>query len=264
VNGTTLQRPPTHPADLAAALGRLLRMKTVVLLCLLLAVAAGLFAGYHVSLSPPGLESREVGLATAEVDVLLDLESSQLRDSTADLSPLVQRAVVYAAAARSERVRATIAREAGIPRSDLALTGAPSQNPAGRADAGTAQSRSNALTLEGPHNRVTFTNSPGLPVITVSVLAPTADAASRIVAVAADAAAGLVRREARAADLPRSRRLTARVVGTPVASAVSSGPAAPTLAGTVAAISFVVLLLIALALANILQGAHAARAVGES
>lgn len=170
--------------ELVNILSVLLRHRLLVGAGACLGALIGLFALYSVSLSPPGLVSRQQTAGVAATRVLVDAPHSvsvNAESEQADTLPI--RAILLADLMAADRARVAIARAAGVPVRDLLVTGPavgppPAVTPlAGRAAvaaATTSQPFSLRLTTDGQ-----------LPIIWIDASAPDAPRAQRL----ADAAA---------------------------------------------------------------------------
>ena len=175
--------------ELAGIIRVLRRRWFVVCLGALAAVAAGIYSGYSVSLSPPGLESRETTAASASTQLFVDTPSSLISEAQpAGHDTIVARAELLGSLMASRDISAEIARDAGLRPAEVAVV-APKL---GDDETLTALSRA-ALEVVKPvePNVVTVTVPPLTPILSIVAEAPDAETAARLTASATAAVLSL-------------------------------------------------------------------------
>src|SRR5215211_4410063 len=154
------------------------RLRWGVLLCVAVAMLAALWSVERISLLPPGLSPRALEMATASTQVVLDTpESGLLLDLRDDryLESLTDRAVVLGNIMTIGRVRASIARRAGITTEVLQVSPplTPKQ-PRGLAEVGNDRHVSDVLKLNDQY-RLNVQANPTVPVLYIYAQTPTAE-----------------------------------------------------------------------------------------
>ena len=188
----------------------------------LVAVAAGMLVAFHVSLVPPGLESRQYRIGQASIAVLIDTPSSQV----ADLAPpvgsevLEARSTLFANLLATGEVQALVANNAGI-RPDQLQTIAPSSktNPVATRIA------TEALGTSGPaglYHLIVTIDAP--PIISIRAEAPDAEAAARLANGAVAALRTHLDRVAAVQRIPPRRKAVVTPLGSAAAGDVIRGP----------------------------------------
>jgi hypothetical protein len=215
--------------DLVLNLKQLWRRRRLVAGAVVLAGTAAMLAAFQVSLLPPKLAKRSEVKAQGSIAVLVDSARSPLADSRRDLTPLTDRAGVFARLMVGGNVLARIAKATGIPPGEIDV-GGPSPLP------GEAPGVEGVPAKLHPYG-ISVARSGELPIITVGTRAPTG-AEARALAAAAPAA---LRREVEAIqteqDTPARLRVELRTLGP-----AQGGPVAEALGKKIAlAIFFVVL-----------------------
>lgn len=164
--------------DVSNVLVEILRRKRWLVVVALVALAVATASLYRVHLFPPSLEKRSVEIGAATGQLLLDTPRSSLGTLDAPVELLAQRAIVLSGFMATEALRGLIAKEAGVPVDGLDVTSSyptASGTKAGR-EAG-ALERANDLRLEGAQLRLFLETSPELPIITITSVAGSGEAA---------------------------------------------------------------------------------------
>jgi hypothetical protein len=174
--------------EIANILKTLWRLKLLVVLGVVVAAAAAYTTAYKPSF-PPTFESKSIEFGSAATQVLVDSASTPLIDTSQDVSPLSTRAQLYAQLVASEPVKDAIAKAAGLDPGELVIQSQTAETGTRAAREPSAEERSNQLLADGRVKRLLFAADIGLPVISITSQASTAEEATRL----ADAGAkGLV------------------------------------------------------------------------
>jgi len=201
--------------DFVEALRTLWRRKALVALSAVLAVFAGLGAGYEVGLAPPSVKARSVEYGTGSAKVLVDTTPTSLTDSGVDYEPLVTRANIYARLFSTSSVRRYISNFSGIPINRIVtevptngrlITNQPANRPQG------PSGRSAQIGSEDSSYRLDIDVESDLPIISIVSQAPTEAEALRLVNGAAQGIETYVR-SLRPRARPGSRGRTPRIRG---------------------------------------------------
>jgi hypothetical protein len=203
-------------------LRELWRLRYLVFLGALLALAIALMTAYRVSLAPPKLESRQYHVGLASARVLIDTPDSQV----VDLNPkgadaLSSRASLLANLMASSPVKAVIARAAGVPANQLvavapSATGPTAPTPLSKAASESASAANTyVLTMQADET---------LPIIAVSAQAPDADQAARLANAASTGLRYYLRSVAGAQNVPAARQVVISSLGAAQSADVVKGP----------------------------------------
>lgn len=205
---------------------KLWRLRKGVLICAAVALLAALWSVERISVFPPGLSPRALELATASTQVVIDTpESGLLLDLREDqyLESLTDRAVVLGNVMTIGRVRASIARRAGIPTEVLQVSPplTPKQ-PRGLAEVGNDRHVSDVLKLNDQY-RLNVQANPTVPVLYIYAQTPTAESAEALANAAVDAMRGYLADLARSTDTPERDRIHLVQVGRARGEVINSG-----------------------------------------
>jgi hypothetical protein len=208
--------------DFVEALRALWRRRALVALAGVMAVFAGLAAGYEVGVVPPSVKARSVEYGTGSAKVLVDTTPTTLTDSGFDYEPLTTRANVYAQLFSTSTVRRYIARLSGIP-SQRIVTEVPSNgrlltNQPGASSVDEPSERAAQIGSEGQSYRIDVSVESDLPIISIVAQAPTEAEALRLVNGATDGIESYIR-SLRPTD-PEGRRVRVRGLGDAAGSTV--------------------------------------------
>jgi hypothetical protein len=154
--------------------------KLLVGLVFALALIASIYSAYQVNLFPPGVESRSLSVSAASSQILIDSPRSTLVTGAeaGTLDGLATRAKIYGQYLSSLEARAEIAKRVGIPPQSISSFGPFSPASGGETYASQpSDERAEELLQEGAQNRLVFTAQEGVPILTVSAQAATADRA---------------------------------------------------------------------------------------
>jgi hypothetical protein len=160
---------------------RVLRGRRLALAVVLLAAAAvAILAGYRVTLSPPGLHAKTVASGAATAQILVDSPQSTLANLKQATLPLTTRAGVFAQYMASSETRDGIARETGIPASQITTEGPFSGAGAAQNAVTPAPARGAQILDETKPYRLQFLTQEALPLVTVYAQGPTPADAARL------------------------------------------------------------------------------------
>ena len=195
---------------------KLWQLRRGVVVCVAVALLAALWSVQRISLFPPGLSPRALEMATASTQVVVDTpESGLLLDLRDDryLESLTDRAVVLGNIMTIGKVRASIARRAGIPVQGLQISPplTPKQ-PRGLAEVGNDRHVSDVLKLNDQY-RLNVQANPTVPVLYIYAQTPTAASAEALANAAVDAMRGYLADLARSTDTPDTQRIHLVQVG---------------------------------------------------
>jgi hypothetical protein len=197
-----------------------------VLVCVAVALLAATWSVQRVSLFPPGLSPRALEMATASTQVVLDTpESGLLLDLRDDryLESLTDRAVVLGNVMTIGKVRASIARRAGIPKEVLQVSPplTPKQ-PQGLAEVGNDRHVSDVLKSNDQY-RLNVQANPTVPVLYIYAQAPTAESAEALANGAVDAMRGYLAGLARSTETPETQQVHLVQVGRARGEVINAG-----------------------------------------
>jgi hypothetical protein len=165
------------------------RLRLGVIVSLLIALLAAVWSVQKISLTPPGLTSRSLEMATASTHVVIDTPTSMLidlRQDTYNLDGLKNRAVLLGNVIGSTGVRQKIARDAHLPverlRVQPPLTAEQAAPPV---DSENAKKTSDILKSTDQY-RLHIAANPTVPVIDIYAQTPDAASAGRLANAAVD------------------------------------------------------------------------------
>jgi len=185
-------------------LKELSRRRILVAGAALLAALVAILATFQVSLSPPSIAERTDASAAASIGILVDSARSPLADTRRDVTGLSARAGVLARVMAGGNVVREIAREAGVPVDQIAVSG-PVPTPGETAAAGEAA-------VARPYE-ISFGQTGELPVIAVDTRAPSLAEAVALAAAAPDAVRRVVREVQEQQGTPPAKRVQFRGLG---------------------------------------------------
>jgi hypothetical protein len=210
--------------ELAQILVQLWRRRIAVAAVVAFAALVALALAYSISVFPPGLSHKSTSNGTAETHVLVDSPRSSVADLNKSFDPLTARAQVLAQLMTTAPVIDRIAKIAGVPAGAITATDDNSSLnvPTSEVEP-TASVRSNDITREKLHYRITFRAEPEQPTITVFGQAPNAAEAIKITNAAAKGAAEWVRATQDSQLVPDSRRTQLTQLGAATGGTVNTG-----------------------------------------
>lgn len=166
------------------------RRRALVGLGALAALAAGILVTHRVSISPPGLQGRSTDTAVARARIFADTPRSLLHKARPKgYATAATRVALLGNLLASDRMRAEVARRAGLSAVDLGIVtaypGAPgSATPLSREAVDAARpTQPQTLTLS--------LDDPRLPILSMLARAPTPEAAAQLAEAGAGALASL-------------------------------------------------------------------------
>jgi hypothetical protein len=162
--------------ELVSILRQLWRRKLLVFVVFLMAVGVAITSAYKV----PSMKKRGLALGAASSQILVDSPASTLVEGAeaGQLTTLSTRARVYAQFLASLQARDAISKASGIPARAISTNGPFSTDiPRNTYQPQPSEARANDVLKEGQGYRLIFDAQDGVPIITVSAQAPTAQAA---------------------------------------------------------------------------------------
>ena len=163
--------------ELGKHLRELFRFRIAAVVCILLGVLAAVWASYQIQLSPPGISTRPIQIASASTEVLVDTPFSaavDLRQGRGSFEAMTSRATLLGNVIASPPVLAFIARRADVPVE--AIRAQPPLTPDfPRPIPQPGQERGTKDILRLPEEyRINVQADPSVPVLRVISQAPTA------------------------------------------------------------------------------------------
>jgi hypothetical protein len=209
-----------------------MRMRTLwhlragVIASLVLALFAALVSVEKVSVSPPGLESRALEMATATTHLVVDTPTSamlDLRQDTYSLEGLTNRAVLLGNVIASDPVRERIAARAGVPPGVLQVEAPVTpEQPRAPAVAGEEKKTSDIFRSTDQY-RISIEASPTVPVLDIYAQTPTAKSAERLANAAVDELRVYITALAATEDTPAKDRIQLVQLGRAKGAVINSG-----------------------------------------
>jgi hypothetical protein len=177
----------------------------------LLALAVGLLGAYRVSLFPPGMESKATTSGFGSQRVLVDTPTSLVADARAKgATAIVIRATILADLIESDGVRRAIARDVGVPPTEIGAISSTTASPQTETPLATQ-----ALEVTRPAQPyvVSVGLQAGQSILSIQAIAPDAHGAARLVSATTTALAAAGRRAALARGAVKVERLGSAQVG---------------------------------------------------
>ena len=202
------------------------RLPLGVVASILLAAFAAAWSVAHVSVLPPRLEPRELEMATAYTQVVVDTPHSvvmDLRQGTYDLAPLKNRAVLIGTLMASAPVRAYIARRAGIPSERLHVAAPRTPEQPRPVDKSGSKRGPRELLRSTDQYRLEIQANPSVPILNVTTQAPTAKAAEELANAAVSGLDDYLGRVAATEKTPRNMRVEIRQLGAAEGTVINRG-----------------------------------------
>ena len=168
---------------------KLWRVKFGVVISLVVALFAAIWSVEKISLTPPNLSPRSLEMATATAHVIVDTPRStmlDLRQSTYDITGLVNRAVVLGNVVASTPVELRIAARAHVPATLLRIQ-APLTPHQASPPVNSATSRHiTDIAKSTDQYRIEIDANPTVPMLDIYAQTPTADSAAALANAAVD------------------------------------------------------------------------------
>jgi hypothetical protein len=202
------------------------RLRTAVAGCAVLSLLAAVFSVADVRLSPFGLSSRSLEMATASTQVVVDTPKSAMvdfRQDTYSLDSLTIRAVLLGNVMASTPVRESIARSARVP--VQALQVAPPltpKQPRALAEAGNQKQTSDILKLNDQY-RLNIQANPTVPFLHIYAQAPTAPVAEALANASVEALQSYLMSQAASAHTPDDDQLRLVQLGRATGKVLNEG-----------------------------------------
>jgi hypothetical protein len=212
------------PATIRYELARRRRLVGAVLV---LAIVVGVLVTNKVSLSPPGLESRQETVGVASTRVLVDTPGSQVVNVNPKGSEtLGERASLLASLMVEGEIKAAIAKRAGLsPKDLLAVTESTVESANAAPEDGRAARVSTANADYSLTTRVLInTDGAQLPLVEVEAEAPNTAAAAKLADAAVAGLSDALDRKATEEDTDSQDRLTVSPLGSPRIEEATRGP----------------------------------------
>lgn len=207
-------------------LRELSRLPMGVVASALLAAFTAVWSVASVGVLPPRLKPRELDMATASVQVVVDTPDSavlDLRQSTEDLVPLKNRAVLIGTLMASAEVRGDIARRAGVPAERLQiLVPRTPQQPRPVAQSGAKKGPRDLLASTDQY-RLDVQANPTVPLLNIDAQAPTAAAAQRLADAAVNGLGDFLRGVAVSENTPQDMQVRLRQLGAAKGKVINRG-----------------------------------------
>jgi hypothetical protein len=205
---------------------KLWTMRLGVLACAALAALAAVWSLDTIRLSPPGLKSRSLHMATASTQVMVDTPRSALLDlrrDTFSLESLTNRAVLLGNVMASERIRGSIERRAQVPAGALRVAPplTPKQ-PRALAAIGDERHTSDILKLNDQY-RLNIEANPTVPVLHIYAQTPTPESAKALADAAVDVMSGYLTGLAQDVDTPENEQIRLVQLGRARGAVINEG-----------------------------------------
>jgi hypothetical protein len=202
------------------------QMRGWVAACAAFASLAAVWSVADVSLTPPGLSSRSLKMASATTQVLVDTPRSamvDIRQDTYGMASLTNRAVLLGNVMASPQVRADIARRAGIPVDALQIVPplTPKQ-PRVLAEAGNQRHTSDIIKLNDQY-RLYVQANPTVPFMRIFSQTPTAKSAAALANAAVAATQQYLAELAATARTPERNQIRLKQLGTGHGTVINKG-----------------------------------------
>jgi hypothetical protein len=207
-------------------LGELRRLRFGVTACLLVAIFGGASAFYKIGFLPPDLKPRELEIATASTQVLVDTPSStvlDLRQDTYSFQSMTNRTVLLGNVMASQPVLEYIGKRAHVaPEEILAQTPLTPEFPRPFAEVG-KEKKSSDITRSADQYRLSIHANPTVPILEVVAQAPDARAAAALANAAVGGLRDYLADVARTQHVARRQRVTLEQLGKPHGEVINNG-----------------------------------------
>jgi hypothetical protein len=197
--------------------------RLIVALSLLIATVAAVSSAYKLTLSPPGLVPRSIGMATASTQVLVDNPYSivlDLNQGSYQLQQMAQSATLLGNVMVSPAVQEDIAQRVGIPLGDIEVT-VPATPQSPQAIASPQPRKTADLLSSNDQYRINVQANPTVPILDIYTEARTPAIAK---ALANAAVAGLTDYLGKFAQgVPAKQQVRVEQLGSAEGGAVTGG-----------------------------------------
>lgn len=212
--------------ELGRHLQELFRGRVAAAICLTLALFAALNINYKVGLLPPGLEARSVEIATAKTEMLVDGPVStviDLRQGSADIQGMTNRAVLIGNIMVSEPVLAYIGKRANIAPQTIRGQAPLTQDfPRPIAD-GTDDPATKDLLRSTDQYRLNIQTNPAVPIIEIFAQAPSAQAAATLANASVDGLRDYLAQVAQVRGTPQNEQVSLTQLGRAEGEVINGG-----------------------------------------
>ncbi len=187
------------------ALRELWQRRLYVVLAAVVAFAVAVAVVYDVSVAPPSIAKRDHVEAHGSIEILVDSAQSPIGDVGRELTPLSERAGVFARYIAGGNVIKAIAKSTGIPADEIEVAGP-------RALPGEAPGSESAAPHLLPYG-IEIAQGGTLPILNVVTRAPTVPEARELAAAAPAAVSDIVTSIQREQGVPERKRVIFRALG---------------------------------------------------
>lgn len=206
-------QPQVHQERIGEQLWRLRRWLVVGVI---VALVAAVVSAYRVSLVPPSLTPDSAEFAAASTGVLVDFPGeSVVLETRNPVTPLAERAGVFARLAATPEIRELVASRAGVPAAEIDARGPYNPDAERALREPTAEKRAEQLRAERQdyHLRFDTEQNEAAPIVLVYARAPSVAAAESLANAGAWALHEYVRGVQDRQGLPPDKRLHLRTLG---------------------------------------------------
>lgn len=186
-------------------LKELWQRRLLVAVAAVLALVVSVALVYDVSVAPPSISKRDHVEAQGSIEILVDSAQSPIGDVGRELTPLSERAGVFARYIAGGNVIKAIAKSTGIPASQIEVAGP-------RALPGEAPGSESAAPQLLPYG-IEIAQGGTLPILSVVTRAPTVEEARALAAAAPAAVSDIVTSIQREQGVPERKRVIFRALG---------------------------------------------------
>jgi len=194
--------------------------------CAAYALVAATLSVAQITAFPFHVKSRSLQMATASTQVVVDTPRSTLvdiRQDTSGLDALTNRALLLGNVMASPRVRADIARRAGVPFQELQIVPPiTAKQPRVLAEAGNEKHASDILKLNGEY-RLYIKANPTVPFLQIYSQTPTAASAAALANAAVGGMQTHLAELARSTDTPGVQQIRLEQLGRAEGAVVNGG-----------------------------------------
>jgi hypothetical protein len=212
--------------QLGTYMRELWRLRFAVAICLLVGAFGGLSAFYKIGFFPPSIDGRQLEMATASTQVLVDTPRSTVLDLSQDtfsFQAMTNRAVLLGNVMASQPVLTFIGQRSGIAPEDIrASTPLTPDFPRPFATVG-REVRTSDLLRSAHQYRLSIHANPTVPILEVVAQAPTAKAAGALANASVTGLRDYLASVAKQQEIAPKRQVTLEQLGTARGSVVNDG-----------------------------------------